>query len=446
MKIISVILKLGIYPLFFGASVFSLKAQTVDSTTIRLSLNEAIRYAKESNKLIGVLKTEESATRLDLDDAKMGALPRILSNASYQRYSKVTLYEGVLGHSRQIPKPPNANAGALGLEASFNLYAGGRQRYVIKDLKRKGELASINTKELEANIGLQVALQYLDMIKFYFQGHLIKDQITRARTRLKNIDAFYANGKVTKSDVLRADVLLSNVLLSETANKNDYLISNQKLNTLLNLDEFTKIIPVDTTSLSLADSLELERLLKDYSGTYAILKARKNIELQENRTNLAKSFNLPSATLFGGYGFNYPNTLVFPPVAQTFAVGLIGVRFTYDISSLYQNKNKIRSACLRETELKQQKDWIEDNVQQETNALAIKYNEAVNRMQVIRKSIEQAEINYNIQNTKYANQLSLLTDLLEADNLYQESRFNYIQANIAALSIYYRLLFITGKL
>ena len=125
---------------------------------------------------------------------------------------------------------------------------------------------------------------------------------------------------------------------------------------------------------------------------------------------------------------------------------MAGVRFTYDISSLYQNKNKIRSACLREIELKQQKDWIEDNVHQEAKALAIKYNEAVNRMLVIKKSIEQAETNYNIQNTKYFNQLSLLTDLLEADNLYQESRFNYIQANIAALSIYYRLLFLTGKL
>lgn len=446
MKIISVILKLGIYPLFFGASVFSLKAQTVDSTTIRLSLNEAVRYAKESNKLIGVLKTEESATRLDLDDAKMGALPRILSNASYQRYSKVTLYDGVLGDSRKITKPPNANAGALGLEASFNLYAGGRQRFVVTDLKRKGEMASINTKEQEANIALQVALQYLDMIRFYFQGHLIKDQVARAQTRSKNIGSLYANGKVTKSDVLRADVLLSNVLLSEDANKNDYLISNQKLNTLLNLDEFTKIIPVDTVSLNLADSLAFERLLKDYSGTYAILKARKNIELQENRVKLVNSFNRPTLTLFGGYGFNYPNTLIFPPVAQTFAVGLVGVRLTYDISSLYQNKNKIRSACLREAELKQQKEWIEDNVQQEAKALAIKYNEAVNRMLVIKKSIEQAEINYNIQNNKYFNQLSLLTELLEADNLYQESRFNYIQANIAALSIYYRLLFLTGKL
>ncbi|MCS3801193.1 TolC family protein [Niastella sp. OAS944] len=448
MKIYSIgcLVKPGICIMLLCATVIGLNAQQVESSTVKFSLEGAIRYAKASNKLIGVMKTEENAAQLDLEDARMGALPRIASNATYQRFTKVTLYKDVLGESHTITKPPNANAGGLNIEAGFNLYSGGRHRAVINDLKHKEELAGINTKEQEANIGLQVALQYLDMVRVYYQEQLIKDQIERAQTRSKNINAYYVNGKVTKSDLLRAEVLLANALLSETANKNDYLISNQRLNTLLNLDECTKIIPVDTALLVLPDSLEFEAMLKDLSGTYSIIKAGKNIELQKNRTVLAKSSNLPTVTLFGGYGFNYPNTLVFPPQAQTVAVGMAGVRVTYEISSLYQNKNKVRASAIRETELKQQKDWIEDNIVQEVKALAIKYNETAKRMLVIKKNIEQTEANYNIQNMKYANQLSLLTDLLDADNLYQESRYNYIQAHIAALSIYYRMLFITGKL
>ena len=440
------IVKPGICLLVLWASVINLKAQQADSSTVKLSLDGAIRYAKASNKLIGVMKTEETAALVDLEDARMGILPKVVSNASYQRYTKVMVFKDVLGDSRSITKPPNANAGSLNVEAFFNLYSGGRHRAVITDLKHKGELATLNTREQEGNIGLQVALQYLDMVRIFFQERLIKDQIARAEARSKNIAAYYANGKVTKSDLLRADVLLSNVLLSETANKNDYLISNQRLNTLLNLDECTRIIPLDTALVTLPDSREFESMSKDLSGAYAILKAGKNIELQQNRTELAKSGNKPSVALFGGYGFNYPNNFVFPPLPQTVAVGTVGVKFTYDISSLYQNKNKVKAAGIRETELKQQKEWLEDNVQQEVKTLGIKYNEAVERILVIKKNIEQTEANYNIQNTKYANQLSLLTDLLDADNLYQESRFNFIQANIAALSLYYRLLFITGKL
>lgn len=446
MKSFRIGLKPGICTVLLSASMGVINAQTRDSSTLTLSLHDAIRHAKEVNKLVGVLKTEESATALDVKDAWKGVLPRVQSSASYQRYTRVTVFDGVLGDPKGMPKPPTPDAGSLALEAGFNLYAGGRQRAVITDMLHKNELAAINTKEMEATTGLQVALHYLDLIRLYFQERLIMDQIVRARSRSKNIASFYANGKVTKSDVLRADVQLSNLLLSEIANKNDYLASNQKLNTFLNLHPFTKIIPFDTTSLSLQDSMGLVSLLNDYSGTHSILKAQKNIDLQENRTRLARSFDLPAVTLFAGYGFNYPNTIVFPPVAQTIAVGTAGVRVTYDISSIYQNKNRVKSSRLREAALKDQKEWIEDNVRQEANALAIKYNEAINRLSVITKSIEQAETNYNIQYIKYTNQLSLLTDLLEADNLYQESRFNYIQANIAALSIYYRLLFIIGKI
>lgn len=439
-------LKPGICSVFFIASMGILQAQTGDSTTLIITLDDAIRQAKGANKLIDAFKTEEDAAKLDLEDAKMGVLPRVQSNASYQRYSRVTVFDGFLNDPKAIPKPPTPDAGLLALEAGFNLYAGGRQRTAITEQQHKRELAAINTKEQEAALSLQVTLQYLDLVRLYYQERLIMDQVEKARTRLRNIASFYENGKVTKSDLLRAEVQLSNVLLSEISNKNDYLISNQKLNTFLNLDPYIKIIPFDTASLSRKDKLELGYLLNDYSRPFSIVKAQKNIELQENRTKLARSFTRPSVTLFAGYGFNYPNTLIFPPVAQTIGVGTAGIRISYDISSIYQNKNRIKSSRLRESALKDQKKWIEDNVRQEVQALAIKYNEAMNRLAVTKKTIEQAEVNYNIQNTKYANQLTLLTDLLEADNLYQETRFNYIQANIAALSIYYRLLFIIGKL
>jgi len=433
--------------LFFISPVCSLKAQSTHNATLSLSLEEAIRQAKAANRAISALKKERrrrpGRSAGCQDGRPAPRTGKCILPALYQRNAFLT---GCWAIRTRYPKPPGPDAGALALEASMNLYAGGRQKAMVTDMQHKSELATLDTREQASSIALQVTLQYLDMIRLYFQARLIKDQVTRARIRSKNINAFYINGKVTKSDVLRADVSLSNILLNETANDNDYRISNRKLNMLLHLDQSTTIIPADTVSLIRPDSLELERLSADLSGAYAVLKLKKHITLQENRTKLARSFQLPSLSLFGGYGFNYPNTLVFPPRPQTFAVGTAGVRLTYELSSRYQHKNKVRASRLRESRLQQQQEWISENVQQEATALNIKYNEALNRAAVTKKSIEQAATNYQIQHTKYANQLSLLTDLLEADNLYQESRLNHIQANIAALSLYYRLLFLTGKL
>ncbi|WP_345892923.1 TolC family protein [Sphingobacterium thalpophilum] len=423
-----------------------LKSQVFDSTMIRLSFVEAVNRSKDFNKLLGVSRNEITASLADLKDAKIAILPHVATNASYQRYSDITVFDGVLGESTSIPKPPNANAGTLGIEVSFNLYTGGRQTFTINEAQHKNELAAINHNEQKASIGLQTALQYLDLIRNYYQEKLLKEQTIRAQTRFKNINAFYANGKVTRSDLPRADVALSNIHLSQKTNKNDYQIGIKRLKLLLNLEDTANVLITDTASLELPDLIDVKKMTGNYAEAFSILKIQKNIQLQGNRTKIVKSFNLPNVSLFGGYGLNYPNTFVFPPKPQTVAVGLVGIKASYNISSLYQNKNKVYASMTRENGLKQQKEWIEENVKQEAATLFIKYTESIDRISVIEKSIIQAEANYKIQNAKYSNQLSLLTDLLEADNLLYEAKFNHIQANIAALSIYYRLLFLTGKI
>ena len=100
---------------------------------------------------------------------------------------------------------------------------------------------------------------------------------------------------------------------------------------------------------------------------------------------------------------------------------------------------------LRLQELNYLQQNIKDNVKQEANGLLIKYREALNRITVTEKSIEQARVNYRIVSAKYFNQLALLTDLLDADNLFQESRFNLVQAQTSAQFIYYQLLYASGK-
>jgi len=106
----------------------------------------------------------------------------------------------------------------------------------------------------------------------------------------------------------------------------------------------------------------------------------------------------------------------------------------------------VAAAKLRVKELEVQQAAYSDNVQTEIKSYYIKYREALTRITVNERSVEQALVNYRIVNTKYLNQLSLLTDLLDADNLYQESRFNLIKAQTDALAIYYHILYTSGNL
>jgi outer membrane protein TolC len=182
------------------------------------------------------------------------------------------------------------------------------------------------------------------------------------------------------------------------------------------------------------------------ASSFTVQKAAESVEVQRARLRIVKSGNMPSLSFYSAYGLNYPNFLVFPPVNQAYALGFVGLKAQYNISSLYHNKSKVAASKLRVRELEVQQAAYTDNVRTEIKSYYIKYTEALNRISVNEHSVEQAGVNYRIVNNKYLNQLALLTDLLDADNLYQESRFNLVRAQTDALAIYYHILYTSGNL
>jgi len=215
----------------------------------------------------------------------------------------------------------------------------------------------------------------------------------------------------------------------------------------MDVPDSVMILPLDSAGMAKPEVASLLPFIDAAAGSsYTVQKAGVNIEVQQERLKGIKSANMPSLAFYTAYGLNYPNFLVFPPVNQAYALGFVGLKAQYNISSLYHNKSKVAAGKLRVKELEVQQESYSDNVRIEIKSYYIKYAEAINRIVVNEHSVAQAEVNYRIVNIKYLNQLSLLTDLLDADNLYHESRFNLVKAQTDALAIYYHILYTSGNL
>lgn len=422
-------------------------AQVVVTNGYKLTLSEAVEFAKSENKWVQSAQIEQVAVGEDRKDIYKGALPVINVNGSYQRFSDLTLFTGGLNHSSTSPRKPTPNAANLGVEVLYNIYGGGRQFALRQEQNAKFRLAKVNVQDQSASIGLQTAGEYLNLVRLNELQKFIADQLKRAQTRLNNINSLYKNQKVTKSDVLRAEVNLSGVELSMLQNENDIRIANQKLDVLLNIPDSVVIWPIDSAAMPKPEIRSLIPLLETAgTSSYILQKATENIEIQKARLKVVQSGNLPSLSFYGAYGLNYPNYIFFPPVDQAYAIGFVGLKAQYSISSIYHNKSKKAAVELRVKEGEVQREAYGDNVRTEISAYYIKYGEALTRIAVNERSVAQAQVNYRIVNTKYLNQLSLLTDLLDADNLYQESRFNLVRAQTDALGLYYHILYSSGNL
>ncbi|HEY4112215.1 TolC family protein [Puia sp.] len=420
---------------------------SVSHPVYSFSLNDVIRIAKDQNKRVKAAREDEKASAFDLQDAKDAVLPYLAADGNYQRYTKVTLFQNGLSDAHAISRPPDPNSASLVTQAGFLVYAGGRVRRNIEEKEIRSQLAVVNTGDEAGQTSTQAALLYLQIIGLYRQDSLVAEQIKRAELRVKNIRALYENERVTKSDLLRAEVDLSTQQLNREQTDNDITIAKDKLAIQLDLPGSPRIIITDT-AVNLPGVAELpgEYTPEAPNTPYLLQKYGKLLLLQENRIDLIRSQYSPTVQLYSAYGLNYPNLNLFPPINQWWSAGFIGVMVHYDISSLYHTRNKMAAARQQYESLHLQRDYIADNVNEEIRSLTLKYRESLDRITVARKSIEQAAVNLRILSAKYYNQLALLTDLLDADNLYTESALRLVRAQTDAMGYYYRLLYATGRL
>ena len=418
-----------------------------DSKAFRITLNEAINFAQLRNKAIQVAKLEAHASTAEKLDVERGALPTISTNASYQRFSNLVRFTDGLGGVIKGERLPTSNGANLGIDALFNIYAGGRQRALQQEALVRERIANVALEDQLAGAGLQTATQYLEMVRLQGQRNFVIEQIRRADVRLKNIEALYRNQKVTRNDLLRAQVMKSNVELTLEQTVNDLWISNQKLNVIMDLPDSVRIIVVDSTSMNQVPLGQLKELVyRAGVQSFGLQRAAENIYLQQARLKLVKSNAKPSLAFYSAYGFNYPNFLFNPPVDQLYAIGFVGLKAQFNISSIYQNRQKVVAAKTRVRAMEVQQSLVRDQFSQEAQSYLIKYQEALTRISVTERSIEQSRVNYNIVNKKYLNQLALLTELLDADNLLQESQFTLLKTRVDAIMTYYRLKYISGNL
>ena len=129
-----------------------------------------------------------------------------------------------------------------------------------------------------------------------------------------------------------------------------------------------------------------------------------------------------------------------------YGLGFGGIKASYPISALYHNRHKVKVAEIQYRQQEIEHADTEDKIREEVNEAFLRYREALTRIDVAKENISQATENLRIVNNTYFNQLSLITDLLDADTQLLQTRFDYAAARIAAQLQYYQLQKAIGNL
>jgi len=412
-----------------------------------LGLQQAVEIGLKNNKNIQIshLKQEMSVTKEK--DLKMEKLPDIEFHTSYNQVTN--LFQHQNGVFNKATKYDVINGMYdFTLSASIPVYLGGKIKNTEKKAAIDTEISALKTHLDERQLKMAIITAFLQIHHLKEQQSLINDKMKEDSVNIKQVKALKANGVVTVNEVLRTSLQLSNHKMSWTELDNDIQIAEHKLKTILSLPESqemhvnTEDLISDNAAIPYVDELTETALNKNES----VEITHKNLSLKELDQKITKANYLPKITAGGEYFLKYPNMMFFPPEPYAYRLGMVGVNLTYPIENLYKNKYRMQEARENIDLAKLQIEENEENVRHTVYEAYKKFEETDQKIKIAEEAINQAKENYRIVRTKYANKLSLITELIDADNTYLEAESNLISVKINRQLKYYQLQYTIGNL
>ncbi len=412
-----------------------------------LGLQQAVEIGLKNNKNIQIshLKQEMSVTKEK--DLKMEKLPDIEFHTSYNQVTNLFQHQnGVFNNATKYDVINGMYD--FTLSASIPVYMGGKIKNTEKKAAIDTEISTLKTHLDERQLKMAIITAFLQIHHLKEQQSLINDKMKEDSVNIKQVKALKANGVVTVNEVLRTSLQLSNHKMSWTELDNDIQIAEHKLKTILSLPENqemhvnTEDLISDNAAIPYVDELTETALSKNES----VEITHKNLSLKELDQKITKANYLPKITAGGEYFLKYPNMMFFPPEPYAYRLGMVGVNLTYPIENLYKNKYRMQEARENIDLAKLQIEENEENVRHNVYEAYKKFEETDQKVKIAEEAINQAKENYRIVRTKYANKLSLITELIDADNTYLEAESNLISVKINRQLKYYQLQYTIGNL
>lgn len=379
--------------------------------------------------------------------AKDERLPEVKANGVYARVSNLAIYEdGLFNSPTQYPVVHGYYQ--FGADAYLNVYNGGKTTREIKVRQTEAELAEEQKNLTATEIRYKAAAMYLDIYRGRMYEKVMLQDIKEREKELEEIRQLNRNGVVLKSDLLRAELKLSKQKMTLLEIRNGIQISNQRLNIMIGQPDSTdNQVVLDTLLVQQLPARTYEDYVADaYEHSFAFKISEKETALSELKLKDVKSNALPKVGLYAEYAYTYPQILFYPYSIALYGLGQVGVKAGIPISAFYQNKHKKQEAKINLERQEIEHADTKDQVRQDVKAAYLRYTEAITRIGVANDNITQAKENFRIVNNTYFNQLSLLTDLLDAETQLLQSRFDLTTAQVTAQLQYYQLLKATGNL
>jgi len=408
------------------------------------TLRDCIEYARRENIQVRKSQLTAASSDVDLKQAKAELFPSLSGNIS-QTYN----------HAKEASndyKYKGLFNGQYGLNASWTIFNGNKNRNNIKQAELQKEADNLYTEQQQNNIEISITQTYLQLL---YARESIKNNeniVESSEAQLKQTKDFLDAGSITRAEYAQVESQYSsdkyNLVLAQNS-YDSYLLQLKQLLELGITDEFQPDFPNIRGE-------EVEALIPSkyevYQTALQIMPEIKNnklgIDIAKISKSSAKAGYLPTIALTGGLGTSNTWNSSFPAFSTQIDRNFnqyIGVSVSIPIFDNRANKSNVERANLQiqTAELnytQAQKDLLSTIESLYLDAISgqSKYNAAKDKL-------TSSELSYTLVKEQYALGMRNTVELTTEQNNYANALQELLQAKYTALLSIKLLNFYQGK-
>lgn len=309
-----------------------------------------------------------------------------------------------------------------GVSATLPLFAGGQIVNGNKLAKVSEEVSRTRYRLSENEVRLTTENYYWQVVTLKEKLRTLEVVEARLDTLTRDVEAAVQAGVTTRNDLLQVQLRQNEIKSNRLNVENALALSRELLAQYMGmgLDSVDVAyamegrLPEEPAGLFLPPESALPR-----TGEYDLL--RQNLEATRLQKKIAVGKNLPTVAIGGGY---YYDDLL--DVGMDFWVGFATV--SIPLSGWWGGSHDIKKQKLQvknaENQLNDQSEMLMIRMRQSWNDL----NDAYKQVGIALTSIDQATENLRMQSDYYAAGTCTMSDLLDAQTLFQQSRDKYVEA------------------
>ena len=431
-----------------GVFCFLLLAVFVTNAQPRtLTLDEAVQLGIQNSKQLKLSqeKIEEAGTRLA--QAKDNFLPSATVSFQYLHalmLSRLIEIPGVTKDPIKLPFDFPAYVGTVSVNEP--IWSGNKLRYAKQSADIMVQLSKIDADKDKEDVTYLVIASYLNFDEILENQLIVAQNMQDVDSKLQQITKYESQGLATQNDVLRFQLQKSQQQITEVELESNRKVANYNLDILLGLPDTTEII-LPQLAYKTNEAFALGDLFTQAEANRRELQDLSyQTKLSDINVKKIHDQRLPTFSATGGMYYINPTGEVIPTHNNLIAPITLGVGASWDIGTLYKNKNKESEAAVQRRELNTQRDQSLDDIHEDVHKQFVAYQTALAKLKLLQVAVDQAQENERVTESQYQNNLVTTTDRIDAQSQLYQARINLQLAQSEATIDYYNVLRSTGKI